>query len=348
MSETEENIDILYMQRCLQLAALGAGNVSTNPFVGCVIVRNDRIIGEGYHKKYGEGHAEVNAIDSIKEKHLLSESTLYVNLEPCAHYGKTPPCADLIVKHNIKRVVVGAIDSFSEVAGKGIEKLKNADIDVRIGVLEEECRAINNRFFTYNEKKRPYIILKWAETADGYIGRESGEEHLSKRISNEYTDIEVHKWRATEDAILVGTNTGIIDNPALTTRLWEGKNPTRVLIDYDLEVPLTHKLYNNEAKTIIINSKKEGSYENIFFVKLENRNLDSVLEVLYQHKIQSLIVEGGAKILQSFIDNKLWDEARVIASKKTWFSGVKSPTIKGAIYSKEIMESDTITTFINK
>lgn len=346
MSRTQENIDEGYMKRCLQLAALGLGGVSTNPLVGCVIVYNDRVIGEGYHKQYGEAHAEVNAINSVEDKSLLKESTLYVNLEPCAHYGKTPPCSDLIVKYDVKRVVVGTIDTFSQVAGKGIEKLKNACIELKVDVLSDECRQINKRFFTYNEKERPYIILKWAQTADGFIGRDNSDAEFSKRISNEYTDVAVHKWRANEDAILVGTNTAIIDNPSLTTRLWKGKNPVRVLVDYDLKVPITHRLYDNEVKTIIINSRKEESNGNTFFAKVEDKSLNSVLEVLYQHKIQSLIVEGGAKLLQSFIDSKLWDEARVISSKDSWVSGIKAPAIYGEIISKKEVENDVITTFL--
>lgn len=345
MSESQENIDNIYMQRCLQLAVLGLGSVSTNPLVGCVIVFNNKIIGEGYHQQYGKAHAEVNAINNVADKSLLSKSTLYVNLEPCSHHGKTPPCADLLIQHNIQRVVISTIDTFSEVAGRGIEKLKKAGIDLCVGVLNPRGREVNKRFFTFNEKKRPYIILKWAETADGFLGRDNNDTALDKRISNSYTDIKVHGWRAREDAILVGTNTGLSDNPSLTTRLVDGKNAVRVLIDYDLKVPPTHQLYNNEAKTIIINNKVEKNIGNIVYEKVSDKTLEAVLAKLYTHKIQAVIIEGGAKLLQSFISKNLWDEARVITSDKVWGKGVSAPIIRGSIVEQERIENDTITTY---
>jgi diaminohydroxyphosphoribosylaminopyrimidine deaminase/5-amino-6-(5-phosphoribosylamino)uracil reductase len=348
MNVTAKNSDELYMQRCIQLAGFGMGNVSTNPLVGCVIVHKDKIVGEGYHKQFGGAHAEVNAINSVEDKSILPECTLYVNLEPCAHYGKTPPCADLIAKHRLKSVVIGTVDTFSEVAGKGIEKLKHANIGVFTGILEDECRHINRRFFCYNEKKRPYIILKWAQTVDGFIGRNKGGINLSKRISNSYTDIKVHQWRTEEDAILVGTNTALQDNPLLTSRNWQGKNPTRVLIDYELKVPETYSIYNNEAKTIVINAEKSEEKGSIVYAKVDDKTIESILAVMFKHKIQSVIVEGGAKMLQSFIDAGLWDEARVIQSKAYWGDGIKSPEISGEVLSREVIKSDSIRIIVPK
>ncbi len=348
MNITAKNSDELYMQRCIQLAGFGMGEVSTNPLVGCVIVHKGMIVGEGYHKQFGGAHAEVNAINSIEDKSILPECTLYVNLEPCAHYGKTPPCADLIVKHRLKRVVIGTIDTFSEVAGKGVEKLKRANIDVLTGILEEECRHINRRFFCYNEQKRPYIVLKWAQTADGFIGRSSNNVHKSKRISNSYTDIKVHQWRTEEDAILVGTNTALQDNPLLTSRNWQGKNPIRVLIDYELKVPETHNIYNNEAKTIVINARQNEEKRNIIYAEVEDKTVKAILAVMFEHKIQSVIVEGGTKVLQSFINEGLWDEARVIQSPIYWEDGIEAPVISGETLSKEIIESDSIRIIVFK
>lgn len=347
MNEEHKNNDEVFMQRCLHLAAKGLGSVSTNPLVGCVIVYNEEIIGEGYHQKYGEAHAEVNAINSVTSKEQLKESTLYVNLEPCAHYGKTPPCSDLIIANKIKRVVIGTIDTFSKVAGKGIEKLKNASLQVDTGVLEYECRDLNKRFFTYNEKQRPYLILKWAQTFDGFIGRPQEQNHLNKRISNSQTDIEVHKWRAQEDAIMVGTNTAVNDDPELTVRKWEGNNPTRVLVDYNLRVNQTTKLFNNAAPTIVVNSLKNSKKGTVFYEKVNDKSLSAILEVLYKHNIQSVIVEGGAKLLQSFINEGLWDEARVITANKNWGNGISAPNIIGTLFQEQFIEGDKVSTIQN-
>lgn len=346
LNQVTKNNDELYMERCLLLAGHGLGSVSTNPLVGCVIVHNGQIIGEGYHKRYGEAHAEVNAINSVKDKSLLPESTLYVNLEPCAHYGKTPPCADLIVEHDIKKVVIGTVDTFSEVAGKGIEKLERVGIDVVTGVLEPQCRYINRRFFTYNEKKRPYIVLKWAETADSYIGRGEADNNLDKRISNAFTDITAHRWRTEEDAIMVGTNTALLDNPSLTARLWEGRSPVRVVIDFNLKTPATHNIYNTAVKTIVVNAQKEEKIGNLIFAKTAGRSIEEIVETLYKHKIQSIIVEGGAMLLQSFIDAELWDEARIIKANKHWGNGIKAPKIKGSVFSDEAIDMDKLTVLI--
>lgn len=334
------------MHRCLQLAANGLGSVSTNPMVGCVVVYNNVIIGEGYHQKYGQAHAEVNAINNVTDKSLLPQSTLYVNLEPCAHYGKTPPCADLITHHKIKRVVIGTIDTFSQVAGKGVEKLQNAGIEVKVGVLEQECRALNRRFFCYNEKKRPFVILKWAQTSDGFMGRSKEGNNLNKRISHPQTDVLVHRWRTEEDAILVGKNTALLDTPSLTARLWQGRNPIRVLLDFNLEVPRQQPLFNSDAKTIVINSVKALQEDFVFYEKAEN-TIPSILEVLYKHNIQSVIVEGGAATLQSFITANLWDAARIITSPNIWGAGIKAPTLSGTAIEQQIIEGDSITTIAN-
>ena len=334
------------MYRCLQLAANGLGSVSTNPMVGSVVVHNDVIIGEGYHQKYGQAHAEVNAINNVADKSLLTQSTLYVNLEPCAHYGKTPPCADLITHYKIQRVVIGTIDTFSQVAGKGIEKLQKAGIKVKVGVLEQECRALNRRFFCSNEKKRPFVTLKWAQTADGFIGRGEKGNSFDKRISHPQTDVLVHRWRTEEDAILVGKNTALLDTPSLTARLWQGRNPVRVLLDFNLEMPTNQPLFNGEAKTIVINSIKTAQEGTVFYEKAEN-TIPAILEVLYKHNIQSVIVEGGTATLQSFITANLWDEARIITSPKTWEAGVKAPTLSGTTINQLIIEGDSITTIAN-
>lgn len=336
--------DELYMERCLQLAQLGAGKVSTNPMVGCVIVNNGIIIGEGYHHAYGQAHAEVNAINAVVDKSILPKSTLYVTLEPCAHYGKTPPCADLITTHQLQRVVIGTTDTFSLVAGKGIEKLKNASIEVIVGVLEDECRYQNRRFFCYNEKKRPYVVLKWAQTADGFIGRLPAENNLDKRISNSETDIWVHRLRTEEDAILVGKNTALLDNPSLTARLWHGKNPSRVLIDRRLDVPKTSNIFNANAPVVVFNEQFDADENNVRYYKtdFEQPLIPQVLSGLYKNNIQSVLVEGGAATLQQFIDTGLWDEAFVITAEKNWGHGVKAPLINGSVINTQTIGSDTI------
>lgn len=323
-------IDEQYMQRCLQLAAMGAGQVAPNPMVGAVLVYEDRIIGEGFHKKCGEAHAEVNCINSVADadKKFIGLSTLYVSLEPCAHFGKTPPCADLIIKNKIPTVVIGCRDSFETVAGKGIERLKAAGIKVLAGILENACLELNKRFFTFHKKKRPYIILKWAQSHDGIIAAPDGERTF---ISNEFTNRLVHKWRFEEAAILVGTNTALQDDPALTTRLWPGKNPVRLVIDTDLKLPLHLKLFDGNTKTIVFNYIKQADAENLVYhqLKKEENILTQIPAALYSLNIQSVIVEGGTKLLQSFIDPGLWDEARVITNKHlTIGNGLHAPFIK--------------------
>ncbi|MGB2704267.1 MAG: bifunctional diaminohydroxyphosphoribosylaminopyrimidine deaminase/5-amino-6-(5-phosphoribosylamino)uracil reductase RibD [Chitinophagaceae bacterium] len=308
------------MQRCLELAKLGKGHVAPNPMVGAVLVYNDRIIGEGWHQKYGEAHAEVNCIRSVRkeDKHLISQSTLYVTLEPCSHIGKTPPCTDLIIQCKIPKVIIGCRDPFAQVNGKGIEKLKAAGLDVEVGLLESDCKELNKRFFTFHTQQRPYIILKWAETADGFIAPFAGAEGLRLLISNEYSNRLVHQWRSEEAAILVGTNTALLDNPELTTRLWPGKSPIRLILDMNLRLPTSLKIFNGEVKTIIFNSVKQEANKNVQYYKLEkDKNIvEQLMKALYNLKIQSVLVEGGAMLLQSFIDAGVWDEARIINNEE--------------------------------
>ncbi len=324
------NEDEKYMQRCLDLARQAFGNTYPNPMVGCVIVHNGEIIGEGFHHKAGEPHAEVNAIRSVKNPELLSESTLYVSLEPCAHFGKTPPCADLIVSKNVKRVVVGCVDSFSKVSGKGIEKLQNAGIPVTVNVLEKESRFLNRRFFTFHEQKRPYIILKWAQTADGFIDKLPAEKPSAKgvRITDDACLKMVHQWRAEEQAILVGTTTAVCDNPSLTTRLVPGKNPLRLAWDIHNKIDNASNLKDCSTPTIIFTAKEQKSSPNVEYHKISGNILEETLAYLYEKGIQSLIVEGGAKTLQTFIDAEMWDEARIFTTKEKLGNGISSPNFQ--------------------
>ncbi|HEY8690061.1 MAG TPA: bifunctional diaminohydroxyphosphoribosylaminopyrimidine deaminase/5-amino-6-(5-phosphoribosylamino)uracil reductase RibD [Chitinophagaceae bacterium] len=336
----------LYMHRCLQLAKLGAGNVSPNPMVGAILVHNEKIIGEGYHKKFGEAHAEIICINSIKEedRNLINKSTLYVSLEPCSHFGKTPPCTDLIIKNKISKVVIGCKDVYEDVNGKGIKKLQDAGVEIIIGVLEKDCIELNKRFFIFHQKKRPYIILKWAESADEKIGSNNKRIY----ISNEYTNRLVHKWRSEEPAILIGTNTALLDDPSLTIRLWKGNNPVRLIIDMDLRLSSNLKIFDKETRTIIFNKNKNEEAGNLTFYKIEGKNIiEELMKALYELKIQSLIVEGGAKLLQSFIDAGLWDEAKIIRNEQlTIPNGINSPNFKNAVLQKlEKYFSDVVSYF---
>jgi diaminohydroxyphosphoribosylaminopyrimidine deaminase/5-amino-6-(5-phosphoribosylamino)uracil reductase len=345
------NIHEKYMKRCLDLALPGAGNVSPNPMVGCVIVHNDTIIGEGFHEKYGEAHAEVNAISSVKNKEFLKASTLYVSLEPCAHFGLTPPCADLIVENKIPRVVIGTIDSFAKVAGKGIERMIKAGIEVKVGILEKECRELNKRFFTFHEKKRPYIFLKWAETTDGFIDFDRTKKEFGEPtwITGEKALVRVHQMRAVEDAILVGTNTALKDNPSLTVRHCAGRNPVRLVIDNHLRLPNHLNLFDGTVKTIIFNSLKSENVGNTEFVKIDfgKKMISQILKTLYQQNIQSLIVEGGKQLLESFIDTNHWDEAHRFVGNKLFFNGIKAPEISGTIVNSEKFDSDQLFIYRN-
>jgi len=340
------------MLRCIQLAENGLGTTYPNPLVGCVIVHNGRIIGEGWHYKSGLGHAEVNAISSVEDKALLKESTIYVSLEPCSHHGKTPPCADLIIASGIKKVVVGSRDPNPKVAGKGIQKLANSGCDVRTGVLDLECDALNKRFFTFHQKRRPFIFLKWAESADGFIAPLAAKRTSKKEpvwISNEYSRQLVHKVRTTEQAVLVGTTTVELDNPALTARDWVGSNPLRVLIDRQLRLPDKASVLDVQAKTIIITEKEHINKDNLYFEKINfSENIASqICDILYRHQIQSLIVEGGMKTLQTFIDENLWDEAHIFRGNPTFENGTAAPKFLGRQFSEEKIKEDTLQQFKN-
>ena len=320
--------DINYMRRCLQLARCGEAGAPPNPMVGAVIVCDSRIIGEGYHRRCGGPHAEVNAINSVKERDLLSRSTIYVSLEPCAHYGKTPPCADLIIETGIRRVVIGCTDPFAKVNGLGIKKLREAGCEVQVGVLEQECRELNRRFFTFHEKHRPWITLKWAQSSDGIMG---GDNRIT--FSNALTQTLVHRLRARSGAILVGTNTALQDNPTLTTRLWPGPNPLRLTIDRNGILPPTLHLKDNSTPTVIY------SHESI----------EEILADLYARGIQSLLVEGGAKLLQSFIDKGLGDEARIETAPLCLGQGTKAPTLKDEqLKSKQNIDGHIIQHYCHK
>ena len=300
------------MSRCISLARLGAGNVSTNPMVGAVVVHKGKIIGEGYHRKCGGPHAEVNAINSVKAPALLPESEIYVSLEPCAHFGKTPPCADLIIEKKIKKVYVGCLDPFSKVDGKGIQKLRAAGVEVEVGVLEKECQELNRRFFTSVNLRRPYVILKWAQSIDGYIDKDC----KPVRISNHQTEILNHKWRSEEDAILVGYNTALRDNPSLTNRLWAGKNPLRVVLDRDGSLQKNLKIFDDSARTVVLDFHGDDMPQN-------------VLTALNEMKVQSLIIEGGASTHRRFIKAGLWDEARIFVADVMLGGGTKAAEIRG-------------------
>lgn len=329
MDKTEEHIRT--MQRCLYLAAHGLGTTYPNPLVGSVIIFDNKIIGEGFHHKSGEPHAEVLAIHSVKDKSLLKKATLYVNLEPCSHYGKTPPCADLIVRTGIPLVVVGTMDITEKVHGQGIQKMRNGGVEVITGILEKESRFINRRFFTFYEQKRPYIILKWAQSADGFLDEERlpGQQSINW-ISGILGRQLVHKWRSEEQAILVGRKTALMDNPVLTTREWYGHNPLRLVIDRDLTLPTTLRLFDDSAPTIIFNNIREQKNTHPEPVKLDfNRPVVAqILEQLYNRQIQSLIIEGGAFTLSQFINKGLWDEARVFMGTRYFYKGVRAPSIE--------------------
>lgn len=333
------------MLRCIELAKLGAGSVAPNPMVGAVLVYNDRIIGEGYHMQYGQAHAEVNCINAVseKDKAFIPESTIYVSLEPCAHHGKTPPCADLIIEKKIQTVVIGCRDPFIEVDGKGIDKLLAAGVNVIQPVLEDNCKIANKRFLTFHTKHRPYIILKWAQTANGIIGH---RDHSRLLISNEFTNRLVHKWRSEEAAILVGTNTAQFDNPSLTTRLWKGKNPIRLVIDMDLRLPASLKLFDGSVRTIVFNSLKHETHNNLLYYQCTKGPglVPQICAALYQLNIQSVLVEGGTQLLQSFIDENIYDEARIITNTALQVKdGTPAPVAENMILQHtEQLQLDTV------
>jgi len=331
------------MQRCLDLAALGLGKTYPNPMVGSVIVYQDRIIGEGWHQKAGNAHAEVNAVASVKDKSLLKDSTMYVSLEPCAHFGKTPPCAELIIKNKIPNVVVGCLDPFSEVSGKGIEMMRNAGLNVKVGVLEQDCKESHKRFFTFHKKLRPYIILKWAETKDGFIApfnQESGKPFWITTLESKKL---VHKWRTEEASILIGTNTAENDNPSLTARLWAGNQPLRLIMDRSLRLPNNLNVFDESIKTLVFTEQsKENSGLTEYQVIDFNSIHQEIMDVLYQRRIHSVIIEGGQKTMQSFIDADLWDEARVFVGDTNLKKGVIAPQLKGQSVSEEYISTDLL------
>ncbi len=322
-----------YISRCIELARKGAGKVAPNPMVGAVLVHENKIIGEGYHQQYGAAHAEVNCINSVNERDhsLIQESTLYISLEPCAHFGKTPPCSDLIIHHKIKKVVVGCSDPFIAVNGKGIEKLRATGIEVIENILHKECIALNKRFFTFHQQQRPYIILKWAQTEDEFIGNKSADR---LHISSHQTNRMVHQWRSEEAAILIGTNTALSDNPQLTNRLHNGNSPLRLLLDLQLRLPKALILFNDGLPLVVFNFQKETVEGVVQYKKLnpEKSLLQQIMVIAHQMNIQSILVEGGAKLLQSFIQEGLWDEARVITNNQLKIEiGINAPVLKNAI-----------------
>jgi diaminohydroxyphosphoribosylaminopyrimidine deaminase/5-amino-6-(5-phosphoribosylamino)uracil reductase len=339
-----------YIARCIELAKNGFGTTYPNPMVGSVIVYKDKIIGEGWHKKSGEPHAEVNAIRSVKDKSLLEKATIYVSLEPCSHYGKTPPCCDLIIENKIPNVVIGTVDSNIKVAGSGIKRLREAGANVVVGILEKECHELNQRFFTFHEKKRPYIILKWAETQDGFIAPFEKTEKKPMWITTSYSRQLVHKWRTEEQGILVGTQTVIDDNPQLNARDWHGNNPIRVVIDQNNRILKTAQVFDNQIKTIFFTkNKKSVSTENTIFevVDFLQNIAQQIVERLYQHQIQSIIIEGGAQTLQTFINANLWDEARVFIGNNKFSNGTKAPIINTTPSKKEKIGTDELLIFKN-
>jgi len=343
------NIHQYYIKRCIDLAKNGLGTTYPNPMVGSVIVYDGKIIGEGWHKKSGEPHAEVNAVNSVKDKSLLSKSTIYVSLEPCSHFGKTPPCCDLIIKHKIPNVVIGTVDPNSQVAGTGIKRLLENGINVTVGILEKECIELNKRFFTFHNKKRPYIILKWAESTDGFIAPLTKDKKKPVWISNEFSRQLVHKWRSEEQAILVGTNTVLEDNPKLDVRDWSGQNPVRIVLDKKGRISKSHHVKDNSIKTIIITeqenltSSENCIYENAIF---DSKLTKSIIGILHQYGIQSVLIEGGRQTLQTFIEDDLWDEARVFTGTIHLKNGIQAPVLNGN-HELKTVKGDQLKLFFN-
>jgi len=343
------------MKRCIELAKNGFGQTYPNPMVGCVIVHDRKIIAEGWHQKAGGPHAEVNAIQKIQDERLIKKSTIYVSLEPCSHYGKTPPCADLIVEKGFKNIVIGMIDPFAKVKGRGIKKLFDHGCKVTVGVCEDACFELNKRFITFHEKQRPYIILKWATSQDGFLspyayGKSTQNDPVW--LTNAYSKQLVHQWRAEEQAIMVGTHTALMDNPNLTTRLWKGNNPLRVIIDRELKVAQTANLFSTDAKTLIFTEKSpsKNSLSHVEFCEIEfNKNtIPQILKVLHQRQIQSLIIEGGRQTLQGFLDANVWDEARVFKSEVLFGQGTKAPDFRTELFKTQDILSDKLNYYNNK
>jgi len=340
----------IFMQRCVDLAYLGQGNVSPNPMVGCVIVKDGLVIGEGYHSEYGGKHAEIKGIESVIDQKEIENSTVYISLEPCVHHGKTPPCVAELISRKIKTAVIGSRDSNPIVGGKGIESLKRAGIEVIENVLEEECRKLNKRFFTFHEKRRPYVILKWAQTSDGYLdkNRETDEKGINW-ISSPESKVLVHKWRSEEQSILVGRNTILNDNPSLTVREISGKNPTRIVIDSQMQLSKDVNIFSNDAPTIVFNRIQNKKLDGVEWIKIQETSTKYILEELYKRNIQSVLVEGGSRTLQYFIIDNVWDEARVIVGDLKFGDGVKAPIInKVPVRAHQFSDHDTIFYFTRR
>ncbi len=327
-----------YIKRCLQIAKKGLGTTRPNPMVGCVIVRKNKIIGEGFTSAYGGNHAEVNAIRSVKYKSLLREATLYVTLEPCSHHGKTPPCSELIIEHKIRNVVIGCLDDNEKVAGKGVEKLKKSGCTVIVGVLENECKEHHKRFFTFHNKKRPYIILKWAQTLDGFIAPTTKGELKPVWITNSISRQLVHKWRSEEQAILVGSSTVLQDNPSLTVRDWTGQNPTRIVLDQKSTLNKEINVFNTEAETIVISENEIDFSKDV---------AQEICDFLYKHQINSVIIEGGVQTVETFINSYLWDEARVFTGNINFKEGLKAPNLSGKLLTEQSIDQDNLKIYLN-
>lgn len=342
----------VFMERCLALASCGAGLVAPNPMVGCVIVCDGKIIGEGFHHAFGGPHAEVNAIGSVRDRKLLSLSTLYVSLEPCAHYGKTPPCTELIIREKIPRVVIGMRDPNPEVAGRGEQMLQTAGIQTLTGVMEKECREINRRFITFHEQKRPYVILKWAQTSDGYIdpGRVGEPSGQPVWISSPLSRMLVHRQRSLEGAVLVGTTTALMDNPSLTVRDWSGDNPLRLVIDRTARLPKSLHLFDQQGETVVFTGKPAPDEGKIHFELLDFEcDLPTqILAYLWSRNIQSVIVEGGAVTLSGFIESNRWDESHIYTAPLFFGKGVKAPRIEGRLKAEEEFDGTRLAVLVNK
>lgn len=331
--------DEIFMRRCISLASMGAGKVSPNPMVGAIIVYENKIVSEGFHQIFGGPHAETNAIKALKNPELLKDCTLYVNMEPCSHFGKTPPCVNLIISCKIPKVVIGTKDPNPLVSGKGVLTLEQAGLSVKVGILEKECRWLNRRFFIFFENKRIYVILKWAQSFDGFIdiNRTANTPVGPKWITNEPARQLVHKWRSEETAIMAGTNTILFDNPKLTVRDWPGRQALRVILDKTLRLPLTSFVFDKSAPTIVFTEREKPSEENLEYYKIKfNGNvLENILTILFQRGTQSLFVEGGAQLLQNFIDNEMWDEARIFYGPDNFQDGLPAPVLKNNILAEE-------------
>lgn len=356
-----QSIDKMYMARCLELAQNGQGNVAPNPMVGALIVHKNQIIGEGYHIKHGDAHAEINAINSVKDKSLLKESTLYLSLEPCSHFGKTPPCTDTILSVGIPRIVIASMDVNPKVMGRGIEILRKAGREVVVGVMEEEALDLNRRFVTFHTKKRPYIIIKWAQTLDGFIDaiRKPEDPIAPVWITNELSRSLVHRWRSEEQAILIGTRTVEKDNPKLNVRDWSGRTPTRVIIDRKLRLPIESHVFDGSIPTLLfIGNNAAASVRKPLFAAIPNLEIITIdfakgmelqlLKELYDRNLNSVMIEGGAMIINSFVEKNLWDEARVFVGNKFFYDGVKAPTFNREFYSYDELGDSKLFTYRNK